>query len=262
MTTPIPTSIKIRLRPRALIKSAASPPTAAPTPPPVKPKLRTEDTGKKFEMAICLAYIIPYNGKYTYEMAAPQTLSARLTPLTALFPPCEHTASKGSRYDYTALADSTKHLSAKTTKKGCGKVAPQVIGQAQPEKFCEVLGLTWESVPKLKETIQTMSTATLLSGLAAYTFDCPTVYYNEDTSRIRFITPKSDIDWSAYTYSWTQHWSSWNNSSTLKLKDAAGKEHGLVEFQFHTKSRTNMAVRWCYDTVLDLFADNFTIVSL
>ncbi len=248
MTTPIPASIKIKLKP--LVAA------------PVIPKVRTEDTGKKFEMAICLAYGIPYKGAYKYDMAAPQALAGRLTPLKALFPACEHTASKGSRYDYTAVADPTKHLSAKSTKKGCGKVAPQVIGQAQPEKFCEVLGLTWESVPKLKETIQTMSVSSLLSTLFAYTFDCPTIYYNEDTSKIRFITPKSPIDWSAYSYSWTQHWSSWNNSSTLKITAPSGKEYALVEFQFHTASRTNMAVRWCYDNVLDIFADHFTIVSL
>jgi hypothetical protein len=30
--------------------------------------LKTEDTGKMFEMAICLAYGIPYDGKYKYDM--------------------------------------------------------------------------------------------------------------------------------------------------------------------------------------------------
>ena len=30
--------------------------------------LKTEDTGKMFEMAICYAYGIEYNGKYKYSM--------------------------------------------------------------------------------------------------------------------------------------------------------------------------------------------------
>ncbi len=89
--------------------------------------LHTEDTGKMFEMAICLAYGIPYNGNYKYGMELPERLKPRLLKLTELFPMCRHTANKQARYDFTSLTCDT-HLSAKTTKKGGGKVAPQVIG--------------------------------------------------------------------------------------------------------------------------------------
>lgn len=44
--------------------------------------LQTEDTGKIFEMAICLAYDIPYDGKYKYSMEIPQKLKLRLSKLT------------------------------------------------------------------------------------------------------------------------------------------------------------------------------------
>jgi hypothetical protein len=96
-----------------------------------KKKLLTEDLGKMFEMAICLTFGIPYDGKYKYGMEFPEQLKPRLAKLTELFPMCSHTAKKGARYDYTSV-DGTQHLSAKTNKKGkkIGRVAPQVIGQA------------------------------------------------------------------------------------------------------------------------------------
>jgi hypothetical protein len=108
--------------------------------------LQTEDTGKIFEMAICLAYGIPYDGKYKYGMEIPEKLKLRLCKLTEMFPMCMHTARKGSRYDYTCVDDNSKHLSAKSTKKGGGKVAPQVIGQSQPKKFCDLLGIEYTTI--------------------------------------------------------------------------------------------------------------------
>ena len=76
-------------------------------------KVLTEDTGKIFEMAICLAYGILYDGKYKYSMEIPEKLKPRLTKVVELFPMCSHTAKKGARYDFTSLTDETKHLSAK-----------------------------------------------------------------------------------------------------------------------------------------------------
>ena len=45
----------------------------------------TEDTGKIFEMAICLAYGILYDGKYKYSMEMPEKIKPRLTKLVELF---------------------------------------------------------------------------------------------------------------------------------------------------------------------------------
>jgi hypothetical protein len=70
-----------------------------------------------------------------------------------------------------------------------------------------------------------------------------------------------DINWDKMTYEWTKLGTDWNNSSTLKIKTSRGFVP-LVEFQFHSASRTNMAVRWCYDNVLDIFRDNFSITTL
>lgn len=224
--------------------------------------LRTEDTGKMFEKAICLAYDIPYDGKYKYGLEMPTSLAPRLQKLKDLFPACFHTAKRGARYDFTATDNAERHLSAKTTKRGCGKVAPQVIGQAQPTKFCEVLGIPFEGIPALKVHIQ-VHIADILPVLTSYTFDCDLVYYNDDTKAIRYIRLKTPIDWSALTYTWTRAADAWTNSSTLQVKCTADAVPvALLEIQFHTKSRTNMAIRWCFDTFLDLFADCLEIVEL
>lgn len=222
--------------------------------------LLTEDTGKMFEMAICLAYGIEYDGKYKYDMELPLKLQPRLAKLPELFPKCTHSAKRGSRYDFTSITDTTKHLSAKTIKKGSGKVAPQVIGQAQPQKFCDELGIPYTDVPTLKAYIQTNITS-ILPHLVSHTFDCPNLYYHQEEDKIWFIQMVKDIDWSKMEYEWTKSGADWNNSSTLKIKTSRGFV-GLMEFQFHTTSRTNMAVRWCYDNVLDIFRDNFSITTL
>ena len=61
----------------------------------VEKVLQTEDTGKIFEMAICLAYDIPYDGKFKYSMELPNKLKLQLSKLLEIFPMCKHTAKKG-----------------------------------------------------------------------------------------------------------------------------------------------------------------------
>ena len=222
--------------------------------------VQTEDTGKCFEMAICLAYGIPYDGPYKYGMAIPEKLRPRLRKLVELFPLCTHTAKRGARYDYTAVDDISKHLSAKTTKKGGGKVAPQVVGQSQPKKFCEVLNIPFTTNEALKQYIQE-NIKTVLPVLVDHTFDCPNIYYNEEKDTIQYIVLTKPIDWNTYEYTWTRSWEDWANSTTLKI-NSNKKDVSLVEFQFHTASRTNMAIRWCYENFLILFKDHLTIITL
>lgn len=222
--------------------------------------LKTEDLGKTLEMAVCLAFRIPYVGKFKYDMAKAERLALRLVELPTKFPVCTHTAEKGARYDFTSVSEPLCHLSAKTSKHKSAKVAPQVIGQCQPAKFCSIVGTEFVDVPKLKEFIQTNIT-NILPVLVDHTFDCKNLYYNETTGKMLFVEMHTKVDWSSYTYTWTRPCDTWTNSSTLKIHTPKG-EHGLVEFQFHTKSRTNMAVRWCYDVFLDLFRDNLTIHDL
>ena len=221
--------------------------------------LKTEDTGKIFEMAICLAYGIPYNGPYKYSMERAESLKSRLSKLLDLFPKCYHTAAKGARYDFTCIDDESNHLSAKSTKQGVGKVAPQVIGQSQPQKFCDIIGTPYTTILALKQFIQT-DIATILPILVSYTFDCPTVFYNQERNTIRYITLTTPIEWTTCQFKWTCDWNDWNNSSTLKMV-VGEDEIALLEVQFHTKSRTNMAVRWYYETFLTLFKKNLTIID-
>lgn len=224
-------------------------------------KVLTENTGKIFEKAICLTYGIPYSGPYKYELEPAQQLSNRLTRLCELFPVCQHTAEKGARYDYTALEDSSLHLSAKTTKKD-GKVAPQVIGQPRPRKFCDVLGISYTDDTELKKYIQE-NIVTILPVLLEYTLDCPTLYYNEYKDTIRYIQLVKPIDWSAYMYEWTRSWETWGNSSTLKIyrPEAPEKKSSLLEMQFHT-TRQNMANRWFFEEFIEFFQDHLTIQHL
>ena len=223
-------------------------------------KFLTEDTGKIFEKAICLAYDIPYDGKYKYSTEIPEKLKPRLAKLVELFPTCSHTAKKGSRYDFTSLTDETKHLSAKSTKKGMGKVAPQVIGQSQPKKFCECIGIPYTTIADLKKYIQA-NILTLLPTLVNYTFDCSNIYYNQQKDTIRYIILNKQIEWNKYNYKWTRDCNEWNNSSTLRII-VEEKELALLEFQIHTKNRTNMAIRWCYENFLTIFNDNLSIIHM
>jgi hypothetical protein len=252
--------------------------------------LKTEDTGKIFEKAICDAYGIPYDGPFQYCQTEVDKLTPRLKRLVTenLFPMCKHTASKGSRYDFTALvADEENgkvlHLSAKSNKKKGGKVAPQVVGQATPQKFwdeCVNGGASGETAPDpatMKKYIQE-NIMTIMPILWRYTFDSPMVYYVRDTDQIRFITPvvcdtatatatASQPDWSSFQYSWSRPYDKWTNSTSLRVVASPGsasgaKEETIMEFQFHTKSRQNMAIRWTIDKVLSLFAGHFKVTEL
>jgi hypothetical protein len=220
--------------------------------------LRTEDVGKIFEKAICITYDIAFDGKFKYSVEDATSLSSRLAKLPTLFPMCTHTGKRGARYDFTAF--DGQHLSSKTSKARSGKVAPQVIGQAKPEKFCDILEIPFTTIPDLKKYIQT-EFVHVLPIMMEYTFDCPNVYYNKGENTIQFITLASTIPWHEFEYVWTCDWSSWNNSSTLKLKTIRG-DVAIVEFQFHSKSRTNMAVRWHYDNLITHFKDHFEITLL
>ncbi len=105
---------------------------------------------------------------------------------------------------------------------------------------------------------------TILPILWSYTFDCPTLYYNDYTSIILLVKPKEEINWNDYKYSWTRDWSDWNNSCTLRIHSPTNGNEiiDLVEYQFHSKSRTNMAIRWCFENVLKVFRDKLDIISL
>ena len=122
--------------------------------------------------------------------------------------------------------------------------------------FYDIIQIQFENTIKLKEYIQT-NIKTILPVLVNYTFDCDNIFYNEEKEKITFIKLINPIDWENNVYTWTCSWETWNNSSTLKIEGLA-----IVEFQFHTRNRTNMAIRWCYENVLEKFKDNFKLTVI
>jgi hypothetical protein len=227
----------------------------------VKTELKTEDTGKIFEKAICLAYNTPYEGNYKYSIEEAEVLAKKLTALCELYPSYTHTGDKKGRYDFTS-ADGNTHLSAKTIKKGVGKVAPQVIGQASLTSYCDIVGITYSSDIELKRYMQE-NIVTLLPMFEGYTFDCPIVYYNKKQDLIRLIKQESPINWKSVELSWTQAWNVWGNSTTLKVDTKDGKNPtSILEIQFHSTSRKNIVTRWYFENLLGVFKDNFSIVEL
>lgn len=250
----------------------ATPSTPIPTTPttPTASTLLTEDTGKILEKAICDAYGIPFKGPFKYSQAAVDALIPRVSKLKTdyHFPQCHHTAESGARYDFTS-EDGTQYLSAKSNKIKGNKVAPQVIGQPSSTKFCQLLGidptiaaLLVSSPPEFKKYIQE-NIATILPVMWEHTFSCPIIYYRERGNRIQFIreTHPAPVDWSSYTYTWTQPYDKWNSSATLKISQPNEKPVSIAEFQFHT-NRNNHANRWDFPAILKMFHTRFTIVEL
>ena len=211
-----------------------------------KPKLKTEDTGKIFEKAICLANNINYDGNFKYNLEDARKLVPHLLFLNSKFPNLKHIASHGSRYDFSSeLLDSNNeislsYLSAKTTKKHC-KVAPQVIGQLSPKLFCERINIPIITKTELKKHIQ-LYIKNILPYFEKYTFDCPIIYYNENKKTIKYIKKTSDIIWSNLNFVWTKDCKNWISSSTLKIVSSDNiKQISILEIQFHnSKNRKNM----------------------
>ena len=199
------------------------------------PKLQTEDTGKEFEMAICMAYGIEYNGKYKYGYEEPLRLSERLKKL----PPMNHiyhSAVNQCIYDFIYDGGT---ISAKSTKKTNGKVAPQRIGQCSVEKFCEIIDIPRLNKEDLKKYIQE-NIVKILPIFEINTFESKVLYYDKQKDSIRYIERIKPIDWSQYMFEWTRSVNEWANSSTLKVN-----KRSIMEIQFHT-TRKNMACRWCF----------------
>ena len=228
-------------------------PVAAPT-----KTLQTEDLGKIFEMAVCLLYDIPFDGKYKYSMEEAHTLKSRIDPLLLAFPhKIRHTAKNGSQYDFSGAEDETIKLSAKTTKKD-GKVCPQVIGQPGKKKFCQFFGLDVSlSLEEIKLNIET-NVESMLTIYFDLTFDCPIVYYNQKTNILQLIKITKKIEWGSQVieFSHKKKNKQWGESSTISI---AGVTIG--EFQVHNH-RDCIKFRWAIENLLRVFADSFDVINL
>lgn len=237
-------------------------------------QLKTEDTGKVFEKAICMRYGIDYVGHYKYGDERPKGILPLLAELPSMFPTCVHTAEKGSPFDFTTT-DGSLHLSAKTCKRGKAKVAPQVFGQCSVEKLCGEFGWTETAdVAVVKRNIQE-NVASVLSLFEKHTFGCDTIYFNEKRRDVKYIKHTMPIDWASegLEFKWTKSWESWNNSSTLKVRRTASggiadgnndnnkKLVPILEIQFHSSGRKNMANRWVLENVISLFPEAFNVTT-
>jgi hypothetical protein len=225
-------------------------------------KLLTEDLGKIFEMAICLTYNTPFIGPYKYSMEEAMYIKENLLhKLPTIFPyKLKHIASKGNKYDFGS-DDGQIYLSAKTTKKD-GKVCPQVIGQPTKKKFCEFFNIELDySLEQIKQYIQT-NPLSLLNEYLLNTFDCPVLYYNKRKKMILLIKLKEKINWINYEifFSHTLKNKVWNESSTIQIT-MNGRKVSIGEFQVHN-NRDCIKFRWCFEKLLNLFKDNFDIISL
>ena len=220
--------------------------------------LKTEDLGKIFEMAICLLYETPFDGKYKYSMEESNIIKTRIQPLKTAFPhKIKHTAKNGSQYDFCGQDDETIKLSAKTTKKD-GKVCPQVIGQPSKKKFCEFFNIDLSvSLLEIKEYIIS-NISNMLNIYFDLTFDCPIIYFNKKSNVLQLIKLTEKINWNQYLieFSHIKKNKQWNESSTISINNTS-----IGEFQLH-KHRDCIKFRWCFEKLLKHFIKSFTVINL
>jgi len=219
--------------------------------------LVTEDLGKIFEKSICMLYNIPYVGPYKYGTERPMLLKERIKGLADIFPMLTHTAAKGALHDFTST-NSTLHLSAKTSKKKDGKVAPQKIGQPTKKKFLEYFGLPINmSDSEIKAFIQ-RDIVRILNEYFKYTFDDKIIYYNEARDVAMFVEKVKNVvfDSKLIEFGCIRKDKEWNESNILFYKNIR-----IGEFQIH-RNRSCIKFRWFFENMLALFPDNFKIQIL
>jgi hypothetical protein len=231
--------------------------------------LRTEDTGKIWEKAICLGLETPFCGPYKYSLVDAERLSQYIVPILISndLSGFIHTAKAGARYDFTGPpCCPPRYLSAKSTKKD-GKVAPQHIGQCMPKTFAERISWSYADDAELKKHIQE-DTIHVLEKMEEYTIskECDVFYYNKHKGTASYIKQKNRIDFNLYEYKWSHDWKI-KQSCTLSMRlrirhNDDDKWRSIVEIQFHKKNRTNMAARWHFEVFLDIFKANLTITEL
>jgi hypothetical protein len=217
-------------------------------------KVNNEDFGKTFEMAICLLYNTPFDGKYKYGLEKAEVLKERLVKLKDVFPyEIKHIAKNGCKYDFVTSCGI--HLSAKTNKTAGLKVCPQVIGQPTKKKFCEFFGLGDSNVTQIKEYI-VVNIVTLLDTYMLHTFECPIIYYNKSKNELLFVKLKEKINWTNITFTHILNNKTWEKGSTIKIGDIS-----IGEFQIHG-NRDCIKFRWIFKNILNLFKDHFEVTVL
>lgn len=221
------------------------------------PRVKTEDTGHIFEMAICLTLKIEYIGKFKYSMNKAEELSSRMGKLLEhINEPLVHTASGQGKYDYTG---ETMKLSAKSNKNGY-KVAPQSIGQTTRNKFCNAFGFSNEIDNQQLKSQIIQNIKNMLGLYIENTFDCPILYYNEKDATITLIkyVNNTPIDWNNQKIHFTQSDISWEEGNTVKVEAESGSKKSIGEFQFHNH-RNCIKFRWDIKNLVDFFPNSFIV---
>ncbi|AAC97063.2 R.CviAII restriction endonuclease [Paramecium bursaria Chlorella virus 1] len=218
--------------------------------------LLTEDLGKIFEKSICMLYDTPYIGPYKYGNEKPMLLKTRLTKLLDFFPELTHTAAGGALHDFTTK--NSRYLSAKTSKKKDGKVAPQKIGQPTKKKFLEFFNLPPDTSNDDIKLFIKKNIVRILDEYFKYTFDDTIIYYNEVNNIIMLVKTlkKVKFDPNLIEFGCNKPGKSWKESTILFYNNKR-----LGEFQIHT-SRSCIKFRWFFENILLLFPDNFEVTIL
>jgi len=221
-------------------------------------RLLTEDLGKIFEKSICMLYNTPYVGKYSYGNQKPTLLKERIQALTQLFPTLKHTAAKGALHNFTS-ENSSLHLSAKTSKKKNGKVAPQKIGQATKKKFLEYFKLPLDATDQEIKTFIRSDIVHILNEYVKYTFDDKIIYYNEFTNTVMFVEKIAPIifDINKIRFGCLTKQQNWSGGGTMLIYD----NKYLGEFQIHS-TRSCVKFRWFFENVILLFPNSFKVTLL
>ena len=219
--------------------------------------LLTEDLGKIFEKSICMLYNIPYVGPYKYGNERPMLLKERIKSLVDIFPMLTHTAAKGALHDFTST-NLTLHLSAKTSKKKDGKVAPQKIGQPTKKKFLEYFGLPPDMTDNDIKIFIQRDIVRILNEYFKYTFDDKIIYYNEAKDVAMFVEKVKNVvfDPKLIEFGCIRKDKEWNESNVLFYNNVR-----IGEFQIH-RNRSCIKFRWFFENMLTLFPDNFKIQIL
>ena len=216
--------------------------------------LKTEDTGKIAEKAICDLIETPFGGTFKYAQEDVDEMTIRLGPMYETLAGYVHTGNVDNVYDFKR---GEKGLSVKTNKHDTDwKVCPQRIGQTTKKRFCAYFELPTTDVDSIK-TFLTTQTIRALTAYAVNTFHCDILYYNKGSDQVLLIEPIAAMSFEGHTltFSHIEKQKAWNESTTLYID---GKPLG--EFQIHTH-RDGVKFRFQLKTVLDIFKDCFRVTE-
>jgi hypothetical protein len=202
--------------------------------------LKTEDTGKIAEMAVCLFYDIPFEGEFKYDMDEAKRIS-KLIPSSLKeewAEECEHTATIKGKQDFTS--PDGKYLSLKSNKESGRMLAPQFIGQPTRKSFREKLNIPQpeeDTYDDLKE-YAVKNVISLLKLYWKHAFNTHLLYYSEKDDSFTLFEPKKCPNFKKGEITFTKQGDKWLESTSLRWKNIP-----IGEFQCQN-GRNCFKFRW------------------